>query len=216
MSLYALQRLLEHIYRIKLDYRVDDFLITDPELAAALLGSPDVCPSREKLLVRQEQGELQLSLYLDKEIVQRLTKQNPITSLHDENLEDFLLALEGVSHFLYLGWKAELEQGVSLLELELQAEVDKFISTLTLLARQRRRWIPFHIHRRLFERCGFEPYLEGERLWRYRNANRFAGKYCWQLEDRYLNRRKITSLMEELRHFYRLSQQQKICHIEAN
>ncbi len=215
MSLYALQRLLEHIYRVKLDYRVDDFLITDPDLADALLGGRKECPSREKLLVSQEEGELQLALYLDKEVLQRLIERNPIQSLHDDNLEDFLLALEGVSHFLYLGWKAELDQGVSLLELELQAEVDKFITTLTLLARQRRRWIPFRMHHQLFERCGFEPWLEGERLLRYRNANRFAGKYCWRLEDRYLNRRQISALMEELRHFYRLSQRQKICHIEA-
>ncbi len=216
MRLYSLQRLLEHIYQVQIEYRVDDFLITDQGLAHHLEGGRAPSASRERLLVRQEEGELQLALYLDEGVLQRLIEQNPFKSLHEDNLEDFLLALEGVSHFLYLGWKAELEQGVSLLELELQAEVDKFVTTLALSAQQRRQWIPYLMHHRLFEQCGFDPSLEGEQLLRYRDANRFAGRYCWRLEDRFLRRRRISALMEELRHFYRLSQRQKFCHIESS
>jgi len=215
MRLYTLQRLLEHIYGIRLAYRVDDFLITDPDLATRLEGRKQPGEAREKLLVREEAGELQLALYLDREVMQRLMRNNPFRSLQEDNLEDFLLALEGVSHFLYLGWKAEFEQGVSLLELELQAEVDKFVTTLALAARQKREWVPYHVHQRLFEHCHFDPSLEQEQLSRYRSANHFAGRYCWRLEDRYLRRRRISALMLELRHFYRLTQQQKICHINS-
>ena len=42
-------------------------------------------------------------------------------------MECFCLALEGVSHFLYLIWNASFDRSVTLLEMELQAEIDKFV-----------------------------------------------------------------------------------------
>jgi len=213
MRLYSLQRLLERIYRVQLDYRVDDFLIADPELAAHLDSHPGQV--REKLLVRQRRDALELSLFLDPQVLVRLGSENPFHYLHEGNLEAFLLALEGVSHFLYLGWNARLDREVSLLELELQAEVDKFVATLMLLRRQCRNCAPAPVRIRLFEQCRFDDRLHGENLWRYRHANRYAGKYCWRLEDRYLRRRRVAAMMAELRHFYRLSQQQKIRLIEG-
>ncbi len=214
VSLYPLQRLLERIYRVRLGYRVDDFLIMDSRLAFRLEGETAV-PLREKLLVRQEQDTLALSLFLDPAVVRRLRADNPFHRIHEGNLEAFLLALEGVSHFLYLGWKAGLEREVSLLELELQAEVDKFVATLLLLRRQCRSCAPAPVRVRLFEQCRFGAHLEGEALQRYRHASRYAGKYCWRLEDRYLRRRRVSAMMDELQYFYRLPQQQKIRLIET-
>ena len=49
--------------------------------------------------------------------------------LDGENLADFWSALEGVSHFTYYAWNAARDKSVSLFELELQAEVDKFVTT---------------------------------------------------------------------------------------
>jgi len=44
-----------------------------------------------------------------------------------ERFNDCCMLLEGVSHFLYLTWNAHYDRQVSLLDLELQAEVDKFV-----------------------------------------------------------------------------------------
>ncbi|HEB77569.1 MAG TPA: hypothetical protein ENI90_03460 [Methylothermaceae bacterium] len=214
MSLYPLQRLLERIYQVELGYRVDDFLIVDSRLAA-LLENASTAPLREKLLVHQSDDALELSLFLEPDVVRRLRAENPLHRLHEGNLEAFLLALEGISHFLYLGWKAGQDREVSLLELELQAEVDKFVATLLLLRRQCRNCAPGPVRMRLFEHCRFAGHLEGEALQRYRHANRYAGKYCWRLEDRYLRRRQVSAMLAELQHFYRLPQRQKIRLIET-
>ena len=57
--------------------------------------------------------------------MERLRAHDPRERLDDGNLPDFLLALEGVSHFVYIAHRARLERSVSAVELELQAEVDK-------------------------------------------------------------------------------------------
>ena len=51
-------------------------------------------------------------------------------------MEDYWTALEGVSHFVYFAWNAGYDKPVSILELEMQAEIDKYIATFTLLRRQ--------------------------------------------------------------------------------
>ena len=56
--------------------------------------------------------------------------------LHDGNVADYWTALEGVSHFLYLAWNAGHDKPVSLLELEMQAEVDKYVASYWLMRRQ--------------------------------------------------------------------------------
>ncbi len=214
MSLYPLQRLLERIYAVEIGYQVDDFLVTDPQWVAQVDTSPDARLIKEKLLVMQQDDALELSLFLDPEVISCLAEHDPFQSLHDENLQAFLLALEGVSHFLYLGWNAGLDRSVTLLELELQAEVDKYVSALSLIRKQFKGRVPQELRARLFERCIFDGTLQEGQLTRYKDANRYAGKYCWQLENRYLKRKQVAAMWQDLRHFYRLPQGQKLRRID--
>ena len=93
-------------------------------------------PRRSCWWPRVAAGELALSLYLDPALLRRLAAADPLERLHGGNVADCLTALEGVSHFLYLVWNASHDRPVSLLELEMQAEVDKFIVSHWLLRRQ--------------------------------------------------------------------------------
>ena len=51
---------------------------------------------------------------------------------------------------------------------------------------------------------------------RYAEANRYAGRYCRSLSQRYLKDGAGASMMPELRRFYRLSQGGKIRRIEGD
>ena len=64
----------------------------------------------------------------------RLEAADPHRALTENNLADYCTALEGVSHFVYSTWGLERDMPVSLLELETQAEVDKYAITVFLLA----------------------------------------------------------------------------------
>ncbi|MCC6302510.1 MAG: hypothetical protein IT489_06895 [Gammaproteobacteria bacterium] len=214
--LRALQRHLERIYEIDVsrDCEVDRFLITDAGLAGALEGEASARALPEKLLVWEQAGELHVSLYLDPAVLEVLSSNDPIHGLNDDNLAAFWSALEGVSHFLYLVWNARHGRGISLFELELQAEVDKFVAAVFLLARQRRRRVPRDLHEHLFARPVFDPRLVGGEWRRYRHANHFAGLYCARLRRRYLANRG-PGLVRDLRRFYRLTHRHKLDHIRA-
>ena len=115
-----LQSLLHELYALDVAYGVDDFLITDAKFARALdKGGRDV---DEKLLIAETDGEAEVALFLERELLERLTERDPLTCLDDGNLADFWAALEGVSHFTYYAWNAERDKNVTLFELELQAE----------------------------------------------------------------------------------------------
>jgi len=212
MVLGQLQSLLSDIYALEVSYDVYDFLITDARLADEL----DAGGRRvdEKLLIVEEADDASVSLYLGQGLMDRLRDDNPANRLSADNLEDFWTALEGVSHFIYYAWNATAEKSVTLLEMELQAEVDKFIGT-TLLLRQQGENPPPNLHHRLFESARFDVRLSGDELTRYQDANHYAAKYCLKLAPQLSRWNAGSELKKELCQFYRLTQPGKIRHIEA-
>lgn len=122
MLLGQLQSLLSDLYALEMPYDVNDFLITDERIAAAL--DAEGRSTEEKLLISEDEEESAgVSLYLQAELLERLQRNDPSQRLDGENLNDFWTALEGISHFVYYAWNADLDKSVTLLEMELQAEV---------------------------------------------------------------------------------------------
>ncbi|NNF51988.1 MAG: hypothetical protein HKN59_06090 [Gammaproteobacteria bacterium] len=209
------QRLLERIYSVAGGHSAADFLVTDKVAAQTLegeAGNPRDVP--EKLLVAQDEEGARLALYLDESVLNRLGENNPHSELNDSNLDDFWTVLEGISHFLYLTWRAAAGHAVSLLELELQAEVDKYVCTAVLAAGQSSGKVPRALHHSLFERPVLDPRLAQPEHERYRLANRYAGKYCLRLARVFFGRRRVRGLLPEIRSFYRLGQRDKLRHID--
>jgi hypothetical protein len=138
MILKQLQDFIGDIYDVSISHDVYDFLVTDRrQLPAAARSSG---PTDEELIIAQPEegdtGEIAMSLYLDPELLERLDRADPMERLHDGNVADYWTALEGVSHFVYLAWNAGHDKPVSLLELEMQAEVDKYVGSYWLMRRQ--------------------------------------------------------------------------------
>ena len=152
---------------------------------------------------------MELGLYLDAAVLERLDRRCPLSALDETNLGDYCTALEGVSHFHYVTWSAGCDRRVSLLELELQAEVDKYASALSLLLAQRDGRFPGELFQRLFEGCRLLPHLTDAERQRYMEADRRAcRRFCERLENRFLRRRQArpAALLAELRSFYRLGE----------
>jgi hypothetical protein len=205
-----LEAMLHELYALEIGYAVSDFLITD----AVLAGSLDAGGRKvdEKLLIAESNGEADVALYLEQELLDRLAQHDPLTRLDGGNLADFWSALEGVSHFTYYAWNAARDKSVSLFELELQAEVDKFVTTSKLLRQQTGRE-PNGLHGWLFDSPTLAAELDAEERERYRRANRYAAKYCSRLASGVAGAEAAQS---ELRRFYRLSQAMKLAHIDAD
>ena len=202
-----IQRGLETLYRVETELDVRDFLL---DAAARDSFAPTRSP-REQLLIAESDGGLELGLFLDAAVLDNLAARDPRRGLDDGNLSDFLLMVEGVSHFVYLTWRAQNDHRVTALELELQAEVDKYVTCL--LCGDRRR--SAELRRRLFEQFSFELDLDDDERARYRTANSNAQRYSASLERRFVQSGRISEMLGELRRFYRLPLDGKLDHIRA-
>lgn len=213
--LQALQNLLASIYDIALPHDVAEYLLTDRSRLPRALQDNE---ADEQVLVSEEGDTLWVSVYLEPSVLDRLAAANPFDALHGGNIADYWTALEGVSHFLYLAWNAEYERPVTLLELELQAEIDKYVTSVWLLREQNPHRFPIELHHLLFERARVDPSLAGDRTPLYRCANDYAARFCRRLA-RTLGSHGASahaSAMSELRRFYRLDRARKFRHIERS
>jgi hypothetical protein len=118
-----------------------------------------------------------------------------------------------VSHFVYLATRAAAGRGVSLLELEVQAEVDKFALLLLHLWRRGLRRTSRALRGRLFERVRYGAHLGAEERARYEEANRLGAAYARWLEGRYVEDADIEGLLRELRASYRLGGGEKLAYL---
>ncbi len=212
--LNRIQGMLENTYDLETAYNVYDFLTTDRTLVDALAG-PQQGEVLEKLLIVETDEGAEVSLYLDPAVLRLLHRDDPTETLHGGNLDAFWTVLEGVSHFTFFAFSAGYDREIRLVEMELQAEIDKYVGALMLTGRQSNLHTPHALYRWLFHCYGYCSELSESELDRYRRANHFAGRYCATLRERYLGADGAAGLIPELRRFYRLSHHGKIRHIES-
>jgi hypothetical protein len=164
---------------------------------------------REALLIREHQDDgLELALHLPREALEP----------HDASLgfDAFCQVVEGVSHFVYVAERARRELPATQLELELQAEVDKYV-LLALgegsVAPAAPGFAPEHAARvraRLYERVRFVHPAGTEVGQRYRMANDLAARFARRLEASFAARGRFGELRRALRRFYAAGQREKI------
>jgi hypothetical protein len=117
--------------------------------------------------------------------------------------------IEGVSHFVYLTECARTERTTTQLELELQAEVDKYL-ILASAIEELTETKSSRLRMRLFEDVRFAheaSTLEGDR---YRQANTMAHRFVRYVEQAYLVERRIAECRTKLRSFFHAGQEEKL------
>lgn len=147
---------------------------------------------REVLLVRDDGQDVEMAL--------RVPGDAPRAGANDV----WLQLLEGVSHFVYLAERVRTGLPVTQLELELQAEVDKFVF-LALDSGTDARAESELFHHWIFEQATFLDPPETEAGERYRLANRLAARLAARLSGR-----EDAEIRALLRRFYRAGQAEKI------
>jgi len=206
-----IQEALESRYDVCIPYRVENFVLHDSDQFVELSG--DAPDSPEVLLFQENEDNLDLTLFLDSCVMESASKIDWQQDWSGQTFDDHCIVLEGVSHFLYLVWNAHHDRAINVLELEIQAEVDKFIFS-ALIANQSRQPVP-QLITRLFEHVSYRDGLSAELQSRYETANRFAALYCQWLYEKfefYAGNRKLRA---ELARFYRLIGAAKINRIKS-
>lgn len=156
--------------------------------------------SRETLVLRQRDDELEIALVLPP-----VKDPTELSAPHYGPSDAWLQLVEGVSHFVYVAERARTQLPATRLELELQAEVDKFV----LLAFTGEPLEPRHssaLHDQLYERVRYLHGPDTEDGVRYRLANDLAARFVARL----VSREAPPAALRTLRRFYRAGQAEKI------
>jgi len=219
MLLNRIQEQLETIYQLPRYCSIKDFLI-DQETLEQLKTQPRNLPTahnrRGLMLLLPEENELRVAIYLHDQVVNNLYTHNPCTGLNGNNIYDFCIMAEEVSHFLYTTWKARRSIQITELELELQAEVDKFVLCTLYCSHYGTDIDSSSLKELLFETFSFEKDLSAESRERYSIASRLALHYCHFLENHFLKKDHVPQMIQEIRRFYRQGQTDKISHINRS
>src|SRR6202035_3446341 len=156
MILRRIQELIGGIYDVPIAHDVYDYLVTE---RTTLPPSAHASGCDEELIIVEGADAVGVSVYLDPKLLERFGRDDPLERLDASNVADYWTALEGVSHFVYFAWNAGHDKPVSMLELEMQAEIDKYVASLTLLRRQSPERFPAELLTLLFERTRIDPNL---------------------------------------------------------
>lgn len=189
-----IQRGLEALYRLERGADVDAFVTHAGD------------GEREALLVRQSEDGLELMLRIP-----RLGER--AVDVEGAGLDPLCQIIEGVSHFVYLADRASRDREATQLELEVQAEVDKYVVLASALEQGTQQFderTSRRLRERLYEDVAYvheRDSVEGER---YRVANECARRFTGRLERDYVMRARFGELQGALRKFFHMGQGEKL------
>jgi len=168
---------------------------------------------RARVLVHDGPGPIGAHIYYPDALIRRLEREPPSRGLGESNIDPFAVFVEELDHFLLIAERARLRRPVSLFELELHADVTKYLVCALFRASGREARKPVHLE-------------ESERLWlfwhlfeksecaeadprvrtRYKDAARYARKFLTLLSGE----RSAAGRIALLRSFHDATAQQKI------
>ncbi len=212
MLLNQVQNQLEMIYGIGLNERAEEFLI-DKKEALNLFTQGEKIP-KELLLVRKPKEEtVEVALFLDNNLLDNLNENDPFVSINENNLNDFCILIEGISHFVYFLWKSHNQHPITQLEMEMQAEIDKYLMLLFYSKTNDDNNLMAQVFDRLFENFTVFETLTREHTAQKLSASDLAMRYCHRIQNKWKNKSDFSELLDEVRQFYNFSQEEKIRHI---
>jgi hypothetical protein len=176
----------------RIQSRIEQYYGLERAPDVALFASAGALGEREVLFVRDDGQNVEVAL--------RVPGAAPRAGANDV----WLQLLEGVSHFVYLAERVRTGLPATQLELELQAEVDKFV-LLALDVDEEQREDARSLHQRIFDQATFLDPPGTEAGERYRLANQLAARLAGRLVAR--DELEVRAL---LRRFYRAGQAEKI------
>ncbi|MFK7996266.1 MAG: hypothetical protein AB8B87_19160 [Granulosicoccus sp.] len=201
LLLADLQNRIESRYDLEIPYCIEHFVSCDRAVADRL-ADEQACHGRQRppvdeevVFIHQQEDSLEFTVYVDEQLLATVGESQ-------SDLDGFCTVVEGASHAVCLLWHAHYDRQIRPIDLELQAEIDKYVilaegSSCTVERRE--------LHRRLFANSSLMP-AQGTPLHdRYRTASQLASRYCHWLNLRFIEVDDQIALQQELARFYRLS-----------
>lgn len=214
----SLQSGLQHQYDLSLPYHVEQFVCHDAMLARSLSADSDTGHDpaedaddqalQETVFICQSSDSLEFTVYLDHEVLScasentRTDHRGRVHAFEPDTLDTLCTVVEGVSHAVCLLWHAHHERQLRAVDMELQAEVDKYLLLMACHPDDASR---VRLHQQLFENARIIAPNNSELHARYKQASDSASVYCDWLRHSFPGSADQPELWQELARFYRLS-----------
>ena len=192
----AIQKKLEGIYRLPILPQVRQYLLSPAQFQSIANAGFD----QPQVLYLDEETDASVGIYLGKKIFKNITRNNHVFSL-----QDLCVVAEEVSHFVYLLWSKCNGKRINLLDLEIQAEVDKFLITEGMFP-DKKSMIEI-----MFNQIRMRKNLTKDQADRYWFANRMGKKLAMDWEETKI---PFEKKLKWLKFFYRQSPKRRISMIE--
>lgn len=207
MLVEKLQNSLQNQYDLAIPYQVEQFVSHDAGFARNM-ARKDAAPVEETVFICQSEDSLEFTVYLDHDVLSNASEHTHtdgngrVHAYEQHSLDSICTVVEGVSHAVCLLWHAHHDRQLRALDLELQAEVDKFMVLMACSPDDDSR---SRLHSQLFTNARFMAPGDSELYHRYKAASDFAATYCQWLNDAFPGPADQQGLSQELARFYRLS-----------
>ncbi len=140
-------------------------------------------PSHEesRVLVREVDDAMEIAVLLNSKILAEIDHLDLPADLDLSRFGSLAVAIEELSHFNSLVWQATQNGTSTLLELEVQAEVDKFAIVLDWLELKNQQELSDQFFDSIFSECKVGHWVDAEGKMVYEEAHSIARGLCRQL-----------------------------------
>ncbi len=212
-----IDRAIKQLYNLDVSHRAENFIIEPNSAKSRTIPVEAASGQQAAVIVKftaKDPSNVDLGIYFGDQIkadISRMESIEPAQWPHQE-LNALSVVAEEISHFHYLVDRFQAEQRVTQLELELQGEIDKFLLIFYLVQQTmgESRQLFETIFEQVFYRFTWAGNLSDEQKQRYVQANEQARQFVKNFGDTMWGRRSQEQCLEYLRHFYRLSQTEKL------
>lgn len=208
--LNQIQTQLQDRYDLDIPYCIEEFVSSDRFVASQLAdvqeneGLERPAIDEEVVFIEQSSDSLEFTVYFDEQLLESVAQAR-------SDLDGVCTVVEGASHAVCLLWHAHNDRQLRPVDLELQAEIDKFVVLMEKITDPAAR---LGLHRHLFSTSRILPDSNTALYERYKVASSLASDYCQWLNQRFIDDNNQIELHGELSRFYRLSGRAKFDHIQ--
>lgn len=191
-----IQSLIESLYRIE----------ALPEISAFIQITPSNAQAKEDVIIREVDDMMEIGVCFDAHLA-ALGSSDAAFDLPRMPLNDLMMIVEGVSHFVYLTHRARIDQQAKAIEMEFQSDVDKFLSAIFLKPRLGIR--PATLMSLNAQRFTLRKGLTAIERRRYRQSNALSSRYIDHLHAHYYRTGRFGHMLRDLRTLFRSTWHQK-------
>jgi len=158
------------------------------------------------LVVNQTQDGSDVAICLQKEILEEFSGRVYPQDFQMLELPRLSVLVEEVSHFNYFCEMSRVKREISPLDLEIQAEVDKFSFALSCLHQQQEEALADSVFDVIFDQLRMGEWVSSEDEETYRDAHQIARGFCRRVLREHEN---FHEQLELFRQFFSLSPVEK-------